>query len=343
MSTAGSIPPSSLAPWLWHGKDLERDKRSWTWSLTDEEQDAVRRAGRRWEATDPPRPEVAAFADDERAVLAPCLDRVTRALRDGPGLCLLRGLPIDAVEEEGLSAVLRGLGSLLGEPVPQTKAGELVRAVSDKGRDYSAATVRGHDTNAELRYHCDRTDVIGLLCVRPASTGGRNLVVSAPAAYEALRQSDPDLLQALSEPLPHDRRGEQGPDESPWTMMPIFAERQGHFVARYIRRFIEDAGRHPDAPALSDRQRRALDALDKVLDEPGMALGMDLRQGDLQLLNNHVVFHARTAFEDDDGPGRLLLRLWLAPSWSPPLPAALKPLYGSVEAGAVRGGVRPAS
>jgi alpha-ketoglutarate-dependent taurine dioxygenase len=41
---------------------------------------------------------------------------------------------------------------------------------------------------------------------------------------------------------------------------------------------------------------------------------MDLREGDMQFLNNHVVLHSRTAFEDypEEERRRHLLRLWIA-------------------------------
>ena len=40
---------------------------------------------------------------------------------------------------------------------------------------------------------------------------------------------------------------------------------------------------------------------------------MDFRPGDIQFLNNYVILHTRTAFQDGREPGerRLLLRLWL--------------------------------
>lgn len=265
--------------------------------------------------------------------------RAVQALRDGPGLFLLRGLPIADIDESALVVVLRGLGGLFGTLMPQTRAGELVRAVSSKGSDYSSPTVRGHDTNAALPYHCDRADLIGLLCVRPAASGGRSLIASAAAAHEVLRKREPDLLQTLYEPFPHDLRGEHG--LQPWVELPVFATCGGHFVCRYIRRFVEDAVRYPGAPALQERQRAALDALDAVLTESGVPLEMDLAEGDLQLLNNLVLVHSRTAFQDDGPQGRLLLRIWVAPPWSAPLPPAFEPLYGCVEAGAARGGVQP--
>ena len=58
--------------------------------------------------------------------------------------------------------------------------------------------------------------------------------------------------------------------------------------------------------------------------------------------NNHVVYHARTAYEDDDAANsdRLLMRLWLSMPNSRALPEGHEVLWGNIEAGAPRGGVR---
>jgi hypothetical protein len=68
---------------------------------------------------------------------------------------------------------------------------------------------------------------------------------------------------------------------------------------------------------------------------------MELRRGHLQLINNFHILHARSAFSDDGGRGRLLLRLWLAFAGSPELPPGFASLYGATAAGAYRGGVWP--
>jgi len=63
--------------------------------------------------------------------------------------------------------------------------------------------------------------------------------------------------------------------------------------------------------------------------------------GDLQLLNNHVIFHGRTAYEDDSASHqeRLLLRLWLSMPNSRRLPRGFETFWGAAEPGALRGGV----
>ena len=39
---------------------------------------------------------------------------------------------------------------------------------------------------------------------------------------------------------------------------------------------------------------------------------MQFEPGDIQLISNHVILHARTAYEDDPDAPRHLLRLWLS-------------------------------
>jgi hypothetical protein len=275
--------------------------------------------------------------------LAAKLAAVGEELEHGRGFVLIRGLPIAGTPLPAVEALLWGLGTHLGTAVSQTRDGSFIGHVCDRGKDLHKPTVRGHQTSAALAFHSDRTDVIGLLCVRPAREGGASGLVSTPALHEVIRARRPDLLEVFYGGFPNHRRGEEEQGEPPWTMLPVFSVTEGAFVCRYLRRFIEDAGRFPDAPRLTVRQQEALDYLDELLTDPRLVFEMDLEAGDLLLINNHVTLHSRTAFTDHDEPERrrLLLRLWLAPSTSRPLPPAFQALYGSIEAGAVRGGVPP--
>jgi hypothetical protein len=69
---------------------------------------------------------------------------------------------------------------------------------------------------------------------------------------------------------------------------------------------------------------------------------MVLERGDMQFVNNHVLIHSRTEFEDFEEPERKrhLLRLWLSVPWGRPLCDGLLDAYKSVEPGTVRGGFK---
>jgi hypothetical protein len=98
----------------------------------------------------------------------------------------------------------------------------------------------------------------------------------------------------------------------------------------------------PEVPRLTKEQIEVLDLLDELLPADQFCYSMKLDRGDLQLLNNYVVIHSRTNFEDHEEPERKrhLLRLWLSIPQGQRLPALWKEYFGDIAAGSVRGGVR---
>jgi hypothetical protein len=269
----------------------------------------------------------------------------TREIRDrlhrGLGVVVLDGFPVDALDTDALLGAYWLLGLFLGRPVSQSRKGDMIGRVRNRGSDISDPHQRGYESSAALPFHVDRTDVVGLLCVRPAAEGGLSRLVSARAVHDILLGEDPALAAELYRPLPHDRRGEQAAGQPPWSQIPVFSQVGGSFAARYVRRFIEGSQRHEQAPRLTASQRAALDAVDEILDSPGMSLDMNLRPGQVQLINNFTTLHARTAFTDSAAAPRLLLRLWLAAAGSPELPPQYLELYGAIRSGTYRGGVWP--
>ena len=115
------------------------------------------------------------------------------------------------------------------------------------------------------------------------------------------------------------------------------------FCLRANRKNVTAAQRDfPEVPRLTNAQNELLDLLDVLLPDPRFCYSMQLDRGDLQLLNNYVVIHSRTNFEDHDDPKlkRHLLRLWLSLPQGQRLPPLWKEYFGDIEAGSVRGGVR---
>ena len=82
--------------------------------------------------------------------------------------------------------------------------------------------------------------------------------------------------------------------------------------------------------------------LDKLMPSDEYCYSMELEKGDMQLLNNFVIWHSRTSFEDfeDADEKRHLMRLWMATPNSPELPKEFSEFYGDTRPGAVRGGLR---
>lgn len=268
--------------------------------------------------------------------MADVADRILALIYDGPGVALLQGAPVD--DEARAAAWLWNLSLALGQPVPQSSDGALIGRVEDIGADHANPTHRGHKTSAALAFHSDRTDVIALLCIRNAAQGGLSQIASVARVRATLAAEAPEALEVLECPFPYDRRAEERPGEAPWTALPIFSTVEGKVISRYIRRFVESSQRHPDAPRLTREQVRAMDILDAILARPEVVYEMELKAGDVQLIENHAIMHARSAFS---GGARLLFRLWLSTRRSPELPREFAPVYGATAAGTVRGGVWP--
>jgi hypothetical protein len=207
-----------------------------------------------------------------------------------------------------------GLGLHMGIPVSQNARGHLLGHVIDEGLDFNKDNgVRGYQTRLRLPYHTDSSDVVGLLCLRPARSGGLSSVASTNSCYNEVLRRRPDLAHLWFEQWYYDRRNEQQPGEEPFFRTPL-ATWDGEYLAiRYVRSFLDSALRHDAVPRHSKEQTDFLNLIDEIAHEPGFALKMDLHPGDIQFVCNYTTFHSRTAYEDYEEPAlrRHLLRLWL--------------------------------
>lgn len=274
--------------------------------------------------------------------LAARLAAVRRFVLHGPGFFLLRGVPVDRYTPLQSALAFRGLGAHLGEALSQNGKGHVLGHVADLGLDYAAATTRGYQTPAELRFHTDGGDVVGLLCVRPARSGGLSRIASSTTVWNTLVQRRPDLAAVLRHPFCFSRWGEIGAGERPWVRTPLFVPHRGRMIAFFVMSAIEKAQAFDDVPRLTATEHEALTAVDALAGEDGIRLDMDFRPGDVQFLCNHAILHARTAYEDWVEPGRRrhLLRLWLACDDGPELPAHLTHGVQGATAGGRPAGIR---
>jgi hypothetical protein len=244
--------------------------------------------------------------------LAPVLERVLDDLIDGRGFVLLRGLPIESLSARQAELVFWAIGLHLGIPIPQNDAGDVLVHVRDDGLDFANPTVRGYQTRQRLDYHSDSSDIVGLLCRHPARVGGVSTIVSATAVHDEVARLRPDLAALLREPWWFDRRKGDTPENFFQRRICAYND-AGRLHTHYGRAHIESAVRGAGVPALSAARIAALDAVDELTNSPEFVLNMQFRVGDVQFLNNYLVMHARTDYEDWPEPERKrdLLRLWL--------------------------------
>ena len=243
--------------------------------------------------------------------IARLADEIRQELIDGKGFVVLRGLPLDRWPRRDAFIAYWLLGNALGQPVPNNAHGDMIGHVVDLGRDIAGATTRGYDTNAQLAYHVDQCDIVGLMCLQKSKSGGQSKLVSAMALYDAIGETRPDLLEVLCGPFCYSRLGEGVDGQRPWYVANLFDKAGGglHCSAGYLH--IRKGHEVPGAPAMTGIQREALLLLEELCTT--IEFSMDFAPGDIQFVNNGLVIHNRTAFEDwpQIDRRRHLLRLWL--------------------------------
>ncbi len=240
------------------------------------------------------------------------LRRAYDDVRAGRGFVLLRGLPVDGLAAEEFIAAAWGVGTYFGEPLSQNAQGELIGHVIDASKEDT--TPRMYRSNLELRLHNDITAMLSLACWHKSQSGGATILASAVTIHDEIKRRAPHLLEPLYRGFFYHRLGEEGADEAPVTpyRMPVFTVRDGQLSCRYQRAGIA-AGHQAAGVPLTENELAALDMFDTVAKEPENRLSFYLERGDMIVINNYTMLHARTKFEEFPEPERRrhLVRLWL--------------------------------
>lgn len=243
--------------------------------------------------------------------------RIERDLIDGRGFVRLRGVDRSQYSQPEMEMIYWGIGMHLGDPWPQNKHGHVLGDVMDQGKGLEDPTARGNEIGgAALPFHCDGSDLVGLMCLQAGAEGGLSAVANSVTVHNRLLEEDAEACAALYEPQPNDFRNEQKAGGRPWYMVPVFTEWNDRLFVRCIPPYIFASQRHEAAPRLTPEARRGLERLVELANDPDCHVKMELLPGDMQFINNFHVMHARTAYSDDPTAGKIrhLKRLWLETS-----------------------------
>jgi hypothetical protein len=245
---------------------------------------------------------------------------VRRELMDGRGIVMLQNFPVERFDREETAIAYIGLGAYLGKTMSQNKQGHVLGHVKDLGGDYTDPHTRGYTTRAEMFFHADACDYVGLLCLQTSKNGGASRIASSVTVYNRILERRPDLAQALTQDFYRSRSGETNPGEAAFFKQPIFSFTDGYFSATGASAVVDKAQKLPGVPKFTDAQKEAVALYRATVAE--CALDIDFKAGDIQFLNNFVMLHTRREFEDWPEPARKrhLLRLWLSDPESRPIP-----------------------
>ena len=233
--------------------------------------------------------------------------RVREIVVEGLGVVILTGLSRDRFSDEDFERIYWGIGTHLGEGQRQNVQGDLLGYVREEPEN---PTERGYRSAAELAMHTDTFEIVGLMCVQRAESGGESSLANALGIYNRIVESRPDLLDALYEGyyfwLPEKKVGIATTDRK----MPVFCNVGGvvscNFAGSYMRRAAELRGE-----TLPAKLSEAIDYFAELAASPEFRTEFMLEDGDVLLWNNLTHLHARKAFQNSPERKRYLLRLWL--------------------------------
>jgi hypothetical protein len=336
--TSSRLPIAGPSAWI--GADMRTREAEWSYRLSPAENAEVEAAlaavqARGLDIADIRR------EDFPLPTLGPVLERLRSEVLEGRGFVLLRGVPVEDRPIAASAAAYWGIGTYFGSARSQNAGGHLLGHVYDLGG--SSATnpnIRSYATAERQNFHIDRCDVVALLCLRRARSGGLSAIVSSMTVHNVMAQRRPDLLERLYRPFPVDRRGEVPEGKAPFYEAPVFNAYACSLSVLYSRLHIGSAQRFPEARRLTADDIEALDMFAELAGDPELRLDMNFMPGDIQFLHNHTILHARSEYEDwpEAERKRHLLRLWLAPSGARPLPPVFAECYGDITIGD-RGGI----
>ena len=306
----------------WRGDALMRG-HGWVYRLSREQVTELETLGARFLADDPDLRTVHA-ADYPLAASAEAVEQWRHDVDFGRGFNLVRGLRAELYSDALASAIYYILGLHMGEPIRQNEMGDVidhVYATSDKTMD--DPTALSAKVRDRLVYHSDSSDIVSLMCLRPAREGGLSCLVSGAEIYNEILRRRPDLAPLLLEPFHWDWRRQDHEAPADTYRSPVVSLARGVFSMYAGSLYILTAQDYPGVPRLSADQIEVLRLFDEITCEPGMAIEMDFRPGDIQWLSNYAALHARTSFTDWPEPQRRrhLLRLWLSSKTDRPVVA----------------------
>ena len=297
----------------WRGDVLSKTD-SWIHVLNDRQIAELETLGAHFVEADPD----LRFVQKEDYPLVACAEAVKEWGRDvdcGRGFVLVRGLRTHLYSDALSAAIYYILGLYMGDPIRQNEKGDLIDSIyatSDKMMD--DPTAKSSKVRDSLAYHSDSSDVVSLMCLRPAKEGGASCLVSGAEIYNEILRRRPDLAPLLFERYHWDWRRQDKYAPADTYTSPIVDLTNGVFSMYAGSLYILTAQEYPGVPQLRPEQIEVVKLFDEIAYEPGMAIEMDFRPGDIQWLSNYAALHSRTLFHDYPEPQRKrhLLRLWLS-------------------------------
>ena len=205
---------------------------------------------------------------------------------------------------EQFSAAVWEVGRHFGAALSQNAQGELIGHVIDATAE--DPTPRMYRSNLELRPHNDITAMIALACWQKARSGGASVLVSGVTVHDEMQRrpgrAGSRRCTAASTTI---RLGESGQGEEPVTpyrMPVVHSVRDGEVSLPVSARGNRGGASRAGASQLEPDELAALDLFDEVARAPESRGISFLDRGDMLVINNYTIMHARTQFTEFPEP-----------------------------------------
>lgn len=302
------------SPAVWRGSDMREHQSAWHVELEPADLEELDRELSRLRIEKIPLESITQSGLHLPHLSQKCRDWQSR-LMHGCGFVLVSGLPVQAWGESRSALAFWAIGHQLGLPGAQNPDGELLGHVKDYGEQSDSPNVRLYRTPSNINFHCDAADVVGLLCLQTALSGGQSRIASSVAIWNSLYEEDSALAETLFDGFALDLRGEHRPGQPGHVLLqPCRYGKDGVLRTFYHSDYFRSAQRLEEIGSLPASHIRLLDRYDALAASPEFHLDMWLKPGDMQFVSNHTIVHSRTRYEDHTAPARKrhLLRLWLS-------------------------------
>lgn len=299
----------------WNGSYMSKHPEIWSDVLTLEEQQSVHQSVLNFmklnKSMEAMRKEDFVFAPD----FLKKFDKWKYQLGpDGRGFQVIRGVPVHWWTMKQAEIFYWAFGKYIGTPGAQDSAGNLLGHVIDIGP--SNVTERPYRQRVDIDYHCDGSDIVGLLCINGAKQGGESRIISSVAVFNRLlRQGHPKVQQHIARLFGRIMlftRKTFGL-AAYFPVHPLRLDSSGTLRTYWNQEYYLRSYRHASNGSLTvfgEADPFALEsvaAYDDILSrdlrgelppDEELGLSMNLQQGDIQLISNHYILHARTEFTD---------------------------------------------
>ncbi len=233
----------------------------------------------------------------------PLLNRMLAAIKreiiHGRGVVIIQGLSRFSPDE--MERICWGFGTHWGSAHSQNLDGDRLGRVRNEDAE------GGYKSTGELEFHCDLFQVLALMCVQRAESGGTTRLASSLAIHNAILKTRPDLLPALYRGFYY--ATEAGNGVISRTPVPVFSCRQGQVSCMYLGGLMRKAAELMNTTLPADLDE-AMELFERTAED--VSVEFMLEPGEMVVCDNFSTLHARTSFTDSEARKRYLLRLWLS-------------------------------